>query len=177
MNAGEAFFYTVTVANAGPSDAVAVSLVDVLPAEVSFVSATPDQGSCSDVTGTVTCALGTIATGASVDVVMAVTVLADTSAGTITNNASVSSATLDPVAGNDATSEDTTITTSADVSVVKADSADPVNAGTGFSYRVTVTTAGRQMQPLCRWSMCCRLRFRLCLPRRIRVRVPNWPGP
>ena len=142
VNAGEAFFYTVTVANAGPSDAVAVSLVDVLPAEVSFVSATPDQGSCSDVTGTVTCALGTIATGASVDVVMAVTVLADTSAGTITNNASVSSATLDPVAGNDATSEDTTITTSADVSVVKADSADPVNAGTGFSYRVTVTNSG-----------------------------------
>ena len=140
--AGTGLSYTVTVANAGPSDAVAVSLVDVLPAEVSFVSATPDQGSCSEVAGTVTCALGTIATGASVDVVIAVTVLSDTSAGTITNNVSVSTSTTDPVGGNDATLEDTTITTSADLSVVKVDSADPVSAGAGFTYTVTVANGG-----------------------------------
>ena len=140
--AGNGFSYTVTVSNAGPSDAASVSLTDVLPAGVVFVSATPTQGSCSELAGTVTCALGTIADGGSVDVVIAVTVPADTAAGTITNNASVSTSTTDPVAANDATSEDTAITTSADISVTKVDSADPVVAGTGFSYTVTVDNAG-----------------------------------
>ena len=140
--AGTGFSYTVTVSNAGPSDATAVDLVDVLPAGVTFVSGTPDQGSCSEATGTVTCSLGTISSGASVDVVIAVTVDSDTAAATITNNASVSTATTDPNAGNDAASEDTTVTTSADVGVSKVDSADPVNAGSGFSYVVTVSNAG-----------------------------------
>ena len=142
VNAGSGFSYTVTVSNAGPSDAAGVSLVDVLPAEVSFVSATPDQGSCGEVAGTVTCGLGTIASGGSVDIVIDVTVPPDTSAGTITNNVSVSTSTTDPVAANDATSEDTSVTTSADLAVSKSDSADPVTAGTGFSYTVTVSNAG-----------------------------------
>ena len=142
VTAGTGFSYTVTVSNAGPSDATLVTLTDVLPSEVSFVSATPDQGSCSELAGTVTCDLGTVADGGSVDVVIAVSVAADTSAGSITNNASVSTATSDPVAVNDATSEDTTITTESDLSVSKVDSADPVNVGTGFSYTVTVSNAG-----------------------------------
>ena len=106
------------------------------------MSATPDQGSCSELVGTVTCDLGTVVDGGSVDVVIAVSVPVDTAAGPITNNASVSTSTTDPVAGNDATSEDTTIATSADISVSKVDSADPVTAGTGFSYTVTLSNAG-----------------------------------
>ena len=140
--AGTGFSYTVTVSNAGPSDALTVSLTDVLPAEVVFVSATPDQGSCAEAAGTVTCSLGTVAAGASVDVVIAVTVSADTLPGPITNNASVSSATSDPTPGNNSTSEGTTITASADLSIAKTDSVDPVVAGTGFSYTVTVSNAG-----------------------------------
>ena len=119
-----------------------MTLTDVLPSEVSFVSATPDQGSCSELIGTVTCDLGTITAGSSVDVVIAVTVPAGTAAGMITNNASVTTSTTDPVVANDATSEDTTITTSADLSVSKVDSADPITAGIGFSYTVTVSNAG-----------------------------------
>ena len=57
-----------------------------------------------------TCALGTIADGDSVDVVIAVAVPSGTAAGTITNDASVLSASTDPVAGNDSASEDTTVT-------------------------------------------------------------------
>ena len=142
VNAGSGFFYVVTVANAGPSDARTVVLTDALPVEVSFVSATPDQGLCSESGGTVTCTLGMVAAGGSADVVITVAVLSDAAAGTITNTASVSSATSDPVAGNDSTSEDTTVATSANLSVVKVDSADPVNAGSGFSYTVTVANAG-----------------------------------
>ena len=176
--AGDGFSYTVTVSNAGPSDATLVQLVDVLPAEVTFVSATPDQGSCSELAGTVTCDLGTVADGGSVDVVIAVSVPAGQAATTVTNNASVSSATTDPVAGNDATSEDTTITTSADISVSKVDSADPVNAGTGFSYN------GHRFQRrdllTRRWSSSrtfSQRRSRSCRRFPIRARVPNSPEP
>ena len=142
VNAGTGFSYTVTVSNAGPSDATLVQLADVLPSEVTFVSAVPDQGSCSELVGTVTCDLGMVVDGGSVDVVIAVSVPVDTAAGPIMNNASVSTSTSDPNAANDATSEDTTIATSADISVSKVDSADPVPAGTGFSYMVTVSNAG-----------------------------------
>ena len=47
--------------------APSVSLSDSLPAGVTFVSATATQGSCVRVGNTVTCALGTIASGATVD--------------------------------------------------------------------------------------------------------------
>ena len=140
--AGDGFSYTITVGNLGPSDAALVQLVDLLPAEVSFVSAVPDQGSCSELAGTVTCDLGTIADGGSVDVLIAVNVPADAAAGTITNNASVTTSTTDPVVANDSTSEDTVIEISADVAVSKIDSADPVAAGSSFFYTVSVDNLG-----------------------------------
>ena len=142
VTAGSGLSYTVTIANLGPSTAQSVGMTDVLPSGIAFVSATPDQGSCSFVAGTVFCSLGAIDVGVSVDVVINVAVPSDTAAGTITNNASTSSPTTDPVAGNNTAAEDTTIVTSADVSVAKVDSADPVNAGSGFSYTVTVSNAG-----------------------------------
>ena len=40
-----------------------MTLTDTLPAGVVFDSATPTQGTCSESSGTVTCALGTIANG------------------------------------------------------------------------------------------------------------------
>ena len=43
--AGTNITYTIGVDNAGPSTATAVKVVDVLPAGVTFVSATPDVGS------------------------------------------------------------------------------------------------------------------------------------
>ena len=61
--AGELVVYTLTAQNAGPDDATGVELTDTLPAGVTFDSATPSQGTCSESSGTVTCALGTIADG------------------------------------------------------------------------------------------------------------------
>ena len=62
--------------------------------------------------------------------------------GTYTNTATVSAATPDPVAANDSGSQDTTIVPSADLSIVKTDSADPVNPGTSFDYTIVVTNNG-----------------------------------
>ena len=56
---GQQLTYTLGVQNAGPvRPPPASSLSDTLPAGVTFNSATPSQGSCSQSAGTVTCPLG-----------------------------------------------------------------------------------------------------------------------
>ncbi len=69
LNVGQNIVYTVTVANAGPDAATAVVLTDTLPAAVTFVSAVASQGACGAPVGvTLTCNLGTIASGGNHDV-------------------------------------------------------------------------------------------------------------
>jgi uncharacterized repeat protein (TIGR01451 family) len=65
---GTQLTYAVGVSNAGPSSATGITLTDTLPAGVTFNSATPTQGSCSQASGTVTCSLGTLASTASASV-------------------------------------------------------------------------------------------------------------
>lgn len=60
--------YSLTVTNRGPSAATAVSLTNTLPAGVAYVSATPSQGTCSQVGSNVTCSFGTLALNAGVSV-------------------------------------------------------------------------------------------------------------
>ena len=62
-NPGDKIVYTVTVTDAGPDTATGVVVTDLLPAGVTFVSATPSQGSFDNITGLWN--VGTIATAAS----------------------------------------------------------------------------------------------------------------
>jgi uncharacterized repeat protein (TIGR01451 family) len=98
---GEDGTYTITVTNAGPSAAAAVTVTDILPAGATFVSATPSQGSCSGTT-TVTCTLGTLANGASATITL---IVRPTAPGPLSNTATVSSTTADPTPGNNASTE------------------------------------------------------------------------
>ena len=86
---GEDLTYTLSVANHGPSDASAVTVTDTLPASVEFVSATPSQGSCLHLAGSVSCDLGDLAEQATATVTIKVV---PTAVGTIVNQASVDSA-------------------------------------------------------------------------------------
>ena len=86
VTVGDNVTYTSTVTNNGPFDATDVTFTDTLPAGVTFVSATPSQGSCSESGGTVTCDLGSLANGASATIDIVVTT---TAAGSIDNTATV----------------------------------------------------------------------------------------
>jgi uncharacterized repeat protein (TIGR01451 family) len=103
----QALSYSLIVNNLGPDDATDVILVDTLPAAVTFQSAISSQGSCSEAGGTVTCNLGMIdnAADATVDII----VTAPPSAGSITNNAVVSTSASDSDTANDSVSETTTV--------------------------------------------------------------------
>jgi uncharacterized repeat protein (TIGR01451 family) len=88
--------FAIAVTNAGPNSATGVTIVDVLPASVTFVSATPSQGTCSGTT-TVTCSLGIMASGATATVTI---VTHASTFGPATNTATVSSTSSDPNPAN-----------------------------------------------------------------------------
>ena len=134
---GQDLTYTLTVTNNGPSDALAVVATDTLPAGVTFTST---SGCAEDPNGVPTCSLGNLVAGASVQYTVLVQVDLATS-GTLTNMASVTSSTTDPVPGNNQTSEDTEAQQEADLTLVKSDSEDPV-AGQSFTYNLEVTNNG-----------------------------------
>ncbi|MED5019582.1 S-layer homology domain-containing protein [Paenibacillus chibensis] len=58
-NVGDTITFTVTVSNNGPASATSVVVTDLLPAGLTFVSATPSQGSYTSATGAWT--VGTVA--------------------------------------------------------------------------------------------------------------------
>ena len=140
--AGGTLTYTVNVTNLGRSTAPATTVTDTLPATATFVSV--DGGvdwSCSRAANVVTCTRATLPTGAATPISIVVT--APNQASTISNVASVATvAGVDPVAGNNSTTISTTVTGSADLSLTKTDSADPVVAGSAFTYTISVSNAG-----------------------------------
>jgi uncharacterized repeat protein (TIGR01451 family) len=100
-----AFVFTVT--NNGPAAATAVSLVDTLPSGVTFSSSGASQGTVSQTNGKVTASVGTLNSGQSATVTIAVT---PTATGTVTNSGTVTSAVPDPFLTNNTAS--TTVTVS-----------------------------------------------------------------
>ncbi len=98
--------YTVTVNNIGTITAFDVVVMDDLPGDVSLISSTPGQGSCS---GT-TCELGDIAAGAAVAISYVVRVN-DDAASPLLNTACVTSGDEDPTATDNCDDEDTRLET------------------------------------------------------------------
>jgi uncharacterized repeat protein (TIGR01451 family) len=130
--------YTILVSNLGPSDALDVTVTDVVPAGVTFVSVTASQGSCSG-TATVTCTLGKLSAAGTATITLIVT---PTTAGTITNTATVSGFITDTSPGNNSATALTTVSGSADLSVSQSDAPDPVLVGGNLTYTVTATNNG-----------------------------------
>ncbi|HEX2177295.1 MAG TPA: DUF11 domain-containing protein, partial [Nocardioidaceae bacterium] len=104
--------YTVTVDNLGPGSATSPTLVDTLPADPTFVSATTDDGNCvrdvnSNSGGVLTCALGPLAEGEQATVTI---VLEPRGAGAIGNTATVRAGEPDTDTVNNSATQVTTVT-------------------------------------------------------------------
>lgn len=91
--------YTVTVANNGPSDALATAVTDTLPsATIRQAIYLSDTGGCTKSGDILTCKLGDMPVGTSKSFNINITVRG--ARGQVDNTASVTSATVDPVGGN-----------------------------------------------------------------------------
>jgi uncharacterized repeat protein (TIGR01451 family) len=91
--------YTIQVQNLGQAAAAAVQVTDTIPAGTTFVSSSGSAGWTCSGTATVTCLLtGTMAQGATGT--MTITVTSPATSGPISNTATVSSSTTDPVSAN-----------------------------------------------------------------------------
>ncbi len=146
--AGTNLTYTITVSHAGGDAAQGVSLSDAIPANTTFVSFTAPAGWSAMTppvggTGTVTATNPTVAVASTHVFTMVVNVNASTlQGGTITNMATVNSATSDSDAANNSDTETTSVNAQADLSVTKTDAPDPVNAGNNLTYTITLSNTG-----------------------------------
>jgi uncharacterized repeat protein (TIGR01451 family) len=111
VNQGTNLTYTLQVTNNGPAVATGVTVSDPLPAQVTFVSVSTTQGSCSQAAGTVSCTLNSISVGGLVLITINVTANTFSSATLATNTATVASTTSDPNATNNSSTATSTIAT------------------------------------------------------------------
>jgi uncharacterized repeat protein (TIGR01451 family) len=139
---GGALAFTITATNLGPSDAASVSVSDVLPAGYAFVGAVPSVGTFTAPNW----AVGTLASGTSATLVINTTVNAS---GGLTNTATGTTTTSDPVPGNNSSSV-TLATINLTVTKTSLLISDPVNGtanpkmipGAIVEYSITVSNAG-----------------------------------
>ena len=133
--------YTITVNNTGSVDASNVVVSDVLPAGMTFVSATSSVGTTSNANGTITANLGTLAAGGSATITVVAT---PTTAGTFNNTAIVTTSSGVTNTANSTVSSSVVVTQPAIANVVitKIATPDPDLVGQNLTYTITVQNTG-----------------------------------
>ncbi|MFB9262433.1 Ig-like domain repeat protein [Bradyrhizobium erythrophlei] len=145
---GQNATYTITVNNAGPSNAANAQLTDVLPPNTTFVSFSQTTGPVFSAstpavggTGAVTASLASLAPGASATFTLVAQVNAAAPAGSaITNTATVSSTSSDPNNANDTANSSLTVT-AAPATHFSVSAPAAATAGTAFNITVTALDA------------------------------------
>ncbi|WP_354700988.1 hypothetical protein DSM112329_01283 [Paraconexibacter sp. AEG42_29] len=144
VNIGEQLTFTLKVTNLGPSPATSVAISDAIPGEFTYIS---NDGGCvfTPPTGTLGCAVGTLASGASKTIVVTVRAEADGATRSITNTATASAQQNDPTPGNN-TATSTVAITGVDLALTKEVIAPAppasVSVGGQITYRITVKNNG-----------------------------------
>ncbi|HXI14272.1 MAG TPA: choice-of-anchor Q domain-containing protein [Thermoanaerobaculia bacterium] len=127
--------YTLTVTNNGPSNAANVTLTDPTPAGLTLLSA---SAPCAN---GFPCPLGSLNSGAVRVITATYRVSPSFTGGTITNTASVSSGTNDPVSSNNSATASSSGSASSDVAITKT-GIGTVSPGAPIQYTITVTNDG-----------------------------------
>lgn len=137
---GQVFGYTITVTNAGPSDAQGVALIDAVPASLQGPEFSVDGGT-TFLPWVSPYIIGGLAAGASRIILLRGTLSAATT-GEVVNTAVVESTTPDPNPDNNISTDTTPVRPSADISVIKRASPNPVLAGGQLTYTLLISNAG-----------------------------------
>jgi uncharacterized repeat protein (TIGR01451 family) len=136
---GQHVTYTVTIVNNGGATATAVHLADTIAGTARILSAQPSAGSCTT-HAPIACALGNMAAGASIHLLITLEPLHP---GTLSDTASVTSASADATPANDIASASTHVTLGhAKVRITERASLARVHPGQTFTYRITVQDSG-----------------------------------
>ena len=142
VTAGASTLYTITITNNGPSDEPAgVVVSDPIPAGTVGSEAEAD---CAIAAGTFTCTTSApIVSGGFRIYQLTLAVAASYAPANLVNTASITSApATDPNAANNTSTDTDSVARSADLSIVKTDSIDPVHPGQAFTYTLIVTNNG-----------------------------------
>ncbi len=137
--AGTNVIYTMTVTNAGPSDAVGVVVADPTPPGLTFVSTT---GACATA---FPCALGIVPAAATRTITATFAIPSGyTTPNPIANTATVSSLTPDAATGNNSATTNTPVAASVtDLRITKSNGVNGVIAGDTTTYTITITNPTR----------------------------------
>lgn len=132
--------FDATVSNRGPDTATGVAFTSTLPAGLTFVSATPSQGTCTGAS----CNLGNLASGANATIRVSTR---PSQAGQLTASFAVASAVPDPSPADNSVSVTADVqaietTNSADLSVSISATPNPGVVGQLLHYDTTVVNRG-----------------------------------
>ncbi|WP_334056460.1 isopeptide-forming domain-containing fimbrial protein [Polaribacter sp. P097] len=132
--------YTITVSNVGASDHTDVSLTDLLPAGVSYVSHTESQGTYNQTSGLWT--IGNVATNSDATLSIVASIDANQGGQSITNTTTAAKGNeADPSNVGDTLSATVNVTSANLVTVLNVDNKNP-NIGDQVKYTITVTNNG-----------------------------------
>ena len=141
--------YTIVITSSGPSDAPGVTMTDVLPAPLRFVSlVSPGGWSCTAPTpgtnGTITCTIPSLAASAVATFTLNVVVDPATPAGTpINNTASVAASVPDSNGSNNSATAATAVSNPPNVSAAKSVAGGTTHAeGSVVTYTIVLTNSG-----------------------------------
>jgi len=144
VTAGQTLTYLLTITNHGPDAATNVVVTDPVPPGAGLQSATPSAGGNCTTGAVVTCTFPNLAANATATVTILAT--APSQPGTVTNTAVVSSNVADPDPLNNSATTNTTVNGAppgtADLSITKLATPNPVAAGQTLTYSITATNNG-----------------------------------
>ena len=141
---GGSVTYTITASNAGPTAVTGATVSDTFPAALTctWTCVGAGGGSCTAAgSGNINTSNNNLPAGASVTYTASCAISAAAS-GTLSNTATVSSATTDPVPANNSASDSDTLTPQANLGITKTDGVTTVNAGGSTTYTITASNAG-----------------------------------
>lgn len=145
--AGANLGYSISVINAGPDDSAAVSLLDVVPTNTTFVSfSAPSGWTCTTPavggTGFVQCSAPTLEIDITASFTLVVNI--DDTVPTMSQifNSATAQTSTDPIPFNNTGQADTFVLASADIAMEKTASPEAVAAGENLTYGITLTNLG-----------------------------------